>query len=49
MLTLIFSVFFAILCGVIADNKNRNVTGWVIAGLLFGVFAFIILLFVKKV
>ena len=36
--------FIAILCGVMAKNKNRSVLGWLFLGALFGIFAFILLL-----
>ncbi len=37
-------IFFAILCGVIADKKGRSAIGWGFAGFMFSFFAFFILL-----
>ena len=35
------AVISAVLCGVIAASKNRDVAGWAILGFLFGLFALI--------
>ncbi len=45
---IIFGIFFAILCGILANNKNRNVVGWAIGGALTGIFATIILAVLPK-
>ena len=42
-------IFIAILCGVVANNKNRSVLGWLLLGGLFGIFAFILLLFLPTI
>ena len=47
-LVIIFAIFFGILNGVVASNKNRDVAGWVVLGALFGLLSFIILLFCPK-
>ena len=44
-----FEIIFAVLCGTMAASKNRNVGIWVILGFLFGIFAFLILLFLRKI
>jgi predicted RNA-binding Zn-ribbon protein involved in translation (DUF1610 family) len=38
---LIQAVAFAVLSGIVANNKNRDPTGWGIIGFLFGLFGFI--------
>lgn len=38
---LLWFVFCPIFCGIVASNKNRNVFGWVIGGLVLGIFALI--------
>ncbi|MCS4133518.1 hypothetical protein [Salinibacter ruber] len=40
-IVLIQAVVFAILSGIVANNKNRDPTGWGAIGLLFGLFGFI--------
>jgi hypothetical protein len=45
----IFWIFWTVLCGIIANNKNRNVIGWVLIGLIFGIFAVIILALLPKI
>lgn len=47
MIALIVWVACAIACGVIASNKGRNVAGWVVLGILFGIFAVLVLAFLK--
>jgi len=42
------SIIFAILCGVIANGKNRSVIGWVIMGAVFGIFGFIAITVIPK-
>lgn len=42
-------VFFAILTAVIAAGKNRSVIGWALLGLIFGIFATIIIAVMKPV
>lgn len=37
-------IVLPIVAGIVASNKKRNVFGWVIATLVFGIFALIILL-----
>ena len=44
---LIIWLAFVAICYIIADNKNRNKVMWSIAGALFGIFAVIVLLFLK--
>lgn len=36
-------VAFAIICAIIASNKNRSAVGWFILGLIFGIFALIVI------
>lgn len=48
MTTLIFSIFFAICCGVIANNKNRSIGLAVFCGAAFGIFALIVYLLLDK-
>ena len=38
----------ALLCAAIAGGKNRSAAGWLIAGLFFGMLAFLILLCLPK-
>lgn len=45
---LLFWILFAIFTGVVANNKGRNVVGWVVLGLLFGIFALIIVAVLPK-
>ena len=45
---LLFWILWAVCCGILANNKNRNVVGWSIAGLLFGLFALIPLALLPK-
>ncbi len=42
MIMLMLWIFFAILCGILANNKGRSVAGWVVLGLFFGIFSAII-------
>jgi len=44
---LILWIAFAAGCGFLAKNKGRSVGGWVVAGLVFGVFALIALAVMK--
>lgn len=44
----LFWILWVVLCGIVAQNKNRSVGSWVFLGLLFGLFAFIPLLFLSK-
>lgn len=48
MTVLIFMMFFAICCGIIANNKNRSVGLAIFCGAFFGIFAFIIYLLLGK-
>lgn len=48
MTVLIFMMFFAICCGIIANNKNRSVGLAIFCGFFFGIFAFIIYLLLGK-
>ena len=41
-------VLFPILSGIIASKKGRSVVGWVLLGLLFGVFSFLVLIFLPE-
>ena len=46
---LFWFIFCPVFCGVVASNKNRNVVGWVLMGLLFGIFSFIWILILPTV
>jgi hypothetical protein len=46
---LIQAIAFAILSGIVANNKNRNPAGWGIIGFLFGLFGFIAAIAVGEV
>lgn len=46
---LVQAVAFAVLSGIVANNKNRNPAGWGALGFLFGLFAFIAVLVLEKV
>jgi biotin transporter BioY len=48
MLSLIVWLLFAFICGWIAKEKNRNVGGWVVLGLLFGIISLIIVACLPK-
>lgn len=48
MTVLIFMMFFAICCGIVASNKNRSVGLAIFNGALFGIFALIIYLLLDK-
>ncbi|MDE0630487.1 MAG: hypothetical protein OXH73_03195 [Caldilineaceae bacterium] len=41
-------VLFPILSGIIASKKGRSVVGWVLLGLLFGIFSFLVLIFLPE-
>lgn len=45
---LLFLILWAVCCGILASNKNRNVVGWAIGGFLFGIFSLIILACLPK-
>ena len=45
---IVFGVAFAVACGLIAKNKNRNVALWAILGFLFGFIPLIIIAVLKK-
>lgn len=45
---LLFWILWAVCCGILANNKNRNVVEWSILGLLFGVFALIVIACLPK-
>lgn len=45
---LVQAVAFAVLAGIVASNKNRNLVGWGVLGFLFGPFAFIAALVVEE-
>ncbi len=45
---LIIWLMMAVLCAGIANSKGRSGIGWLGAGVLFGVFAFVILLCLPK-
>lgn len=45
---LLFLILWAVCCGILANNKNRNVVGWSILGFLFGVFALIVIACLPK-
>jgi hypothetical protein len=40
---LIFGVLFAFACGAIASGKNRDVMGWALCGLVFGIIGLIVI------
>lgn len=44
---LIIWITFVAICYFVAESKNRNKLMWSIAGALFGIFAVIVLLFLK--
>ncbi len=44
----LFWIFFAVVTAIVANNNNRNVPLWSVLGLLFGVFAFVIVLILPK-
>lgn len=41
-MTLLFMMFFAIVCACIANSKDRSTIGWFILGFIFGIIALII-------
>ncbi|WP_370980437.1 hypothetical protein [Agaribacterium sp. ZY112] len=43
ILFIIFAIFFATLCGVMAKRKNRNIALWVVLGAIGGLVSFIVL------
>lgn len=45
---LLFWILFAVCCGILANNKNRNVVGWAIGGFFFGIFALLIIACLPK-
>ena len=45
---LLFLILWAVCCGILANNKNRNVIGWFVLGTLFGIFSLIILACLPK-
>ena len=48
IMELLFWILWAVCCGILANNKNRNVVGWSILGLLFGIFSLIIIACLPK-
>ena len=46
---LIVAILMAIWAGYLAKNRNRNPFGWAVAGLLFGIFAVLIVFLSSKV
>jgi hypothetical protein len=38
---IVWGITFAVLCGIVASAKGRSTGSWVIAGLIFGIFAFV--------
>jgi len=48
MMYLLVWIFFAAVSAIVANNKNRNAVGWLFLGLIFGIFAFIIILVLPK-
>jgi hypothetical protein len=42
------AVAFAVLSGIVANNKNRSVGGWSVLGFVFGLFAFVAVLVVEE-
>lgn len=48
MEVLFFMIFFAICCGIVANNKNRSVGLAIFCGFFFGIFALIIYLLLGK-
>jgi hypothetical protein len=39
----------AVACYYIAATKNRNAVGWGIGGLFFGIFALLVIIFIKPI
>ena len=39
ILIAMFWIFWPVACGVLADRKGRDVVGWVMGGIIGGVFA----------
>lgn len=46
---LVQAVAFAVLSGIVANNKNRSVGGWSVLGFAFGLFAFVAVLVIEEV
>lgn len=44
MIYLLIWIGCGVICGFLAQSKHRSITGWVILGIIFGVFAVIVLL-----
>ena len=47
LLIMLSWIFFGILCSKIAKKKNRNISSWFFLGIFFGLFAVIIIYFLK--
>lgn len=47
-MVLVVWIICAVICGFMAEAKGLNPTGWVIGGVVFGVFAIIVLAFVPS-
>lgn len=48
MIVLLFMMFFAICCGIIANNKNRSVGLAIFCGAFFGIFAPVLFLYLNN-
>jgi len=48
ILSILFTFIVAIGCSLLAESKNRNGAIWFILGLVFNVFALIVLFFLRK-
>lgn len=47
-MTLIIWIIFAIACSMIASNKGHNGFSWFLIGLLFGIFALGVVIFIPN-
>lgn len=47
MIIIIIMILFAVGCAICASNKNRNVIGWFLLGLLLGPFGLLYIILVK--
>ena len=45
--TIFFTVIWGVVCGILAKKKNRNVAGWVVLGVFFGLIPLIVLAYLQ--